>query len=273
MHLRRLLLVLLLSVLAWPGQAANLDLARPAAVGLSEERLERIRAVLRNHVEEGRIAGAVALLARRGKVAFFESFGDRDLERDTPMSDDTIFRIASMSKPITSVAVMMLFERGQILLSDPVSLYLPEFRGLEVASVQSVTQGPSTGIATVPTQREMTIQDLLRHTSGLAYGFFSDSQVDQLYRAEEVLSGDATIAETVTKLGTLPLKHQPGSTWEYSLSIEVLGRLVEVVSGLSFDRFLEEQIFSPLDMTDTGFHVAKPALPRVATGVGFSAAC
>ncbi|MEE2664476.1 MAG: serine hydrolase domain-containing protein [Myxococcota bacterium] len=255
---RRFLLVLLFALSTWPGHAADLETL--SALGFSEERLDRIRRVLRDHVDHERIAGVVALLARRGKVAFFESYGERDLERAEPMTDDTIFRIASMSKPITSVAVLMLYEQGHFLLDDPVSLYLPELGALEVA----VEQDAAADLETVPAQREMTIQDLLRHTSGLTYGFFSDSRVDQLYLERGVLSRDATTAETVSKLAALPLKHQPGSTWEYSISVDVLGRLVEVVSGLPFDRFLEEQIFAPLGMDDTGFHVPKSALPRVA---------
>lgn len=255
---RRFLLVLLFALSTWPGHAADLETL--SALGFSEERLDRIRRVLRDHVDQERIAGVVALLARRGKVAFFESYGERDLERAEPMTDDTIFRIASMSKPITSVAVLMLYEQGHFLLDDPVSLHLPELGALEVA----VEQDTAADLETVPARREMTIQDLLRHTSGLTYGFFSASRVDQLYLERGVLSRDATVAETVSKLAALPLKHQPGSTWEYSISVDVLGRLVEVVSGLPFDRFLEEQIFTPLGMDDTGFHVPKSALPRVA---------
>ncbi len=264
MMLRRLLLVLLFALLAGAAQASELVREKPAALGFSEDRLERIRGVLREHVAEGRIAGAVVLLARRGKIGFFESFGDRDRERDEPMSDDTLFQIASMSKPITSVAVMLLYEQGHFLLDDPVSRYLPELGGLEVAAVAQEAEGEPTELVTVPAQREMTIQDLLRHTSGFTYGFFSDSPVDKLYLERGVLVRDATIADTVSQLGALPLKHQPGSTWEYSISIDVLGRLVEVVSGLPFDRFLKEQIFDPLGMTDTGFHVAESTMPRLA---------
>jgi len=259
-HDRLPLLILLFALSVWPSQAADLEREQPSTLGFAEERLDRIRRVLRDHVEQERIAGVVALLARRGKVAFFESFGERDLEQAKPMTGDTIFRIASMSKPVTSVAVLMLYEQGYFLLDDPVSLYLPEFGGLVVA----VEEDGVADLATVPARREMTIQDLLRHTSGLTYGFFSDSRVDGLYLERGVLSRDATIAETVSKLGALPLKHHPGSTWEYSISVDVLGRLVEVVSGLPLDRFLTERIFEPLGMADTGFHVPKSALPRVA---------
>ncbi len=205
-------------------------------------------------MEEGQLPGAVALLARRGKIAFFESFGARDGEQGAPMTRDAIFRIASMSKPITSVAVMMLAEEGRFLLSDPISRYLPELGKLEVALDDK----------RVPAVREITIQDLLRHTSGLTYGFFGNSAVDKLYLEQGVFTRDANLAETVAKLGKLPLKHQPGTTWEYSVSVDVLGRLVEVVSGLPFDRFLRERMFEPLEMRDTDFNVPARELSRVA---------
>lgn len=256
----RALLGLVTWLLLGPVAASGLPLVDPAEVGLSDERLDRIRRVLQGHVEEGRIAGAVVLLARRGRVAFFESFGRRDREADVAMTDDTIFRIASMSKPITSVAVMTLYEEGRFQLGDPVSRYLPELADLEVA-----VPSEDGVLRTVPAEREMTVQDLLRHTSGLTYGFFSDSPVDKLYTEAGVLSKDQNLAETVEKLGRLPLKHQPGTVWEYSISVDVLGRLIEVISGMPFDRFLEERLFDPLDMPDTGFHIAKDELPRLAT--------
>ena len=259
------ILTLAIWLLIWPVAAAELPRSEPEQVGISAERLERIRSVLRDHVAEGRLAGAVALLARRGKVFFFESFGARSLHPETPMTNDTLFRIASMSKPITSVAVMMLYEQGRFLLDDPVSRYLPELGGLEVAVAPESANPAEGAFATAPAEREMTIQDLLRHTSGLTYGFFSDSSIDQRYRQAGILTGDATIAETVEKLGELPLKHQPGTTWEYSVSVDVLGRLVEAVSGLRFDRFLEDQLFAPLRMRDTGFHIAQADLPRLST--------
>jgi CubicO group peptidase (beta-lactamase class C family) len=221
--------------------------------------------VLREHVERGRLAGVVGLLARRGRIVWFEAYGWRDREASSPMPRDALFRIASMSKPITSVAVMTLVEEGRILLSDPVSRYLPELGKLSVAVEQRDAATGEVRVETVPAAREMTVQDLLRHTAGLTYGFFADSWVDRRYRELGILSTDQTLAETVSKLGTLPLKHQPGTVWEYSIAVDVLGRLVEVVSGLPFDRFLAERLFAPLEMRDTSFNPPASALGRVAS--------
>jgi len=255
---------LLSLALASAAVAGELRSGRPESVGMSSERLARLDAALREHVERGRLAGAVGLLARRGKVVWFESFGWRDREASSPMPRDALFRIASMSKPITSVAVMTLVEEGRILLSDPVSRYLPELAKRQVAVE---TRDPATGeirIETVPAAREITVQDLLRHTAGLTYGFFADSWVDRRYRELGIMTTDRTLADTVTKLGGLPLKHQPGTVWEYSIAVDVLGRLVEVVSGLPFDRFLVERVFAPLEMRDTAFNPPAVALGRVA---------
>lgn len=261
----RALVVVFCLLIGWPAGGQELTVVAPDTVGLSPQRLERLRQVLRAHVEEGRIVGVVALIARHGKVAFFESFGLRDRETGTPMPVDAIFRIYSMTKPITSVAVMMLYEEGTFLLTDPVSKYIPGLGKLTVG-VEGID--PQTGaltFSTVPAEREMTIQDLLRHTSGLTYGFFGNSAVDKLYVENGVLTEDETIAETVEKLGKLPLKHQPGTNWEYSVSTDVLGRLVEVASGMPLDRFFAERLFQPLGMKDTGFYVEQEKLDRLAT--------
>ena len=189
----------------------------------------------------------------------------QDIESGTPMSEDSIFRFYSMTKPITSVAVMMLFEEGHFLLDDPVSKFLPEFKGLEVG-VEEVDE--TTGemvLKTVPAIREVSIRDLLRHTSGLTYGFWGNSLVDKMYLDQKVLTEDETLQDTVAKLGSIPLKHQPGTVWEYGVSTDVLGRLVEVVSGQAFDDFLNERIFAPLGMTNTGFSVPPEAIHRLAT--------
>jgi CubicO group peptidase (beta-lactamase class C family) len=244
--------------------AGELPSARPEPLGLSPERLARLERVLREHVEQGRLAGAVGLLLRRGRVVWSAQVGWRDREAGARMSPDAIFRIASMSKPITSVAVMQLVEEGRLLLSDPVSRYLPELRGLQVAQERVDPRTGQVHVETVPARREMTVQDLLRHTSGLTYGFFGESWVDRRYRELDVFTGDRTLAETVTRLAGIPLKHQPGEVWEYSVSVDVLSRLVEVVSGQSFDRFLRERLFEPLDMRDTAFELPAEKLGRVA---------
>lgn len=235
----------------------GLPVAAPAEdVGLSAERLARIRAVFAEDIERGELAGAVALVARRGKVAYFEPLGERD--EGQPMRRDAIFRIASMSKPITSTAVMILFEEGRFLLDDPVSRYLPELANLKVV-VPGNGDGP---LVTEPAKEELTIRHLLTHTSGLIYSAFHPGPLAQAYDRAGIWNGD--LAGLVEKLGTLPLAHQPGTAWEYGVSTDVLGRLVEVVSGKPFGTFLEERIFAPLGMRDTAFYVPPAKHDRLA---------
>jgi CubicO group peptidase (beta-lactamase class C family) len=214
--------------------------------------LARVDEAFSAYAEEGRLAGAVGMVLRHGKVAWVDAWGMRDIAAGDPMEADDIFRIYSMTKPITSVAVMMLYEEGRFFLDDPVGRYLPELGNLPVAKLSEAT-GPD-DIPTERAARAMTIRDLLRHTSGLTYGTFSNTVVDQAYRQAGVGS-EATLADLVTDLGRIPLMYQPGTTWNYSLSTDVLGRLVEVLSGQSFDVFLRERIFEPLGMDDTGFYV------------------
>jgi CubicO group peptidase (beta-lactamase class C family) len=232
---------------------------------MSSHRLSRIDDFVERHLEAHHFAGAVTVVARRGRVVQFKTYGMRDIEAGIPMSKDSIFRIYSMSKPITSVAVMILHEEGHFLLSDPISRYLPEFEDIEVGVEEVEEASGERVLKTVPAEREVSIRDLLRHTSGLTYGFWGDSLVDKMYLDKEVLTKDATIQEIITKLGTIPLKHQPGDVWEYGLSTDVLGRLVEVVSGKPFDEFLEERVFAPLGMTDTAFYVPFEKASRLAT--------
>ena len=239
--------------------------AQPEEVGLSSERLERLTRVTQEHVDTGRLPGAVILLARYGKIAYFASFGYRDRAKEAPMTTDAIFRIYSMTKPITSTAVMMLHEEGKLQLSDPVSLYLPELAKLKV-SVEKTD--PSTGqktFETVDAQREITIQDLLRHTSGFTNGPLGrDTHVKKLYREAKIGNRADTSAEFVTKLSQLPLMYQPGTRWEYGVSTSVLGRLVEVLSGQSLGAFFAERLFRPLGMQDTAFYVPADKLDRAA---------
>lgn len=227
----------------------------PQEVGLSAERLQRIDTKIQGYIDREEAAGAMALICRRGKVGYVQTWGDRNREAGDPMTEDTIFRIYSMSKPITSVAVMMLYEEGRFFLTDPVSKFLPEFADMQV---QTETRDPETGEISVETKsatRQITIRDLLRHTAGLTYGIFGDTKVDQAYREAGILSQDMDLAETSQKLGKIPLRFEPGTKWHYSVSVDVAGRLVEVVSGMSFDAFLKERIFLPLGMVDTGFVV------------------
>jgi CubicO group peptidase (beta-lactamase class C family) len=241
-----------------------LQTKRPEDVGFSSERLVRITNLFQAQIDKRALPGAVLLVARDGKVVYLQALGYRDREKSIPMKPDAIFRIASMTKPITSLAVMMLAEEGKIDLLAPVSKYLPEFKDVKVG-VDKID--PSTGKAALSledVQHPMTVQDLLRHTSGLVYGPFGNTLVHQAYNKANLFDDGQTLAEFVTKLSKLPLAHQPGTVWEYGMSIDVLGRIVEVVSGLPFDQFIEERITKPLGMHDTAFYVNASQAARVA---------
>lgn len=244
---------------------------QPEDVGLSSERLKRVTAVFQTEVDNNKIPGAVVLILRKGKVAYFEAIGFQDREKKLPMKADTIFRIASMTKPIVSVAIMMLIEEGKIQLAKPASVFLPEFKNLMVG-VEKVNDGKPE-LVLEPARRQMTIQDLLRHTSGLSYPFFGDSLVKQAYRNANVMAPSLTLAEVVTKVSQLPLAFHPGTTFEYSISTDVLGRIVEVVSGKGLDEFIAERITKPLGMPDTAFYatgaqVARAAEPQIDPSTG-----
>jgi len=242
--------------------AQDLPSAKPESVGLSSERLERITSKIQQTIDEKRIAGAVTLVARHGKVAYFKSQGSLDREAGKPMRNDAIFRICSMSKPITSVAVMMLYEEGKFLLDDPISKYLPEFKNQKVL-VKPANGGES---YTVPAAREITIRDLLTHTSGITYTW--NEMLGQRYKDAQVGDGltqyDGTIEDNTKRLASVPLLFSPGTRWEYSLGIDVLGRFVEVLSGMSFDQFLRTRIFEPLGMKDTYFFLPDNKVDRLA---------
>lgn len=226
----------------------------PESVGLSSGRLDRIRPVMNRHVAEKRIPGAAGLIARQGKIAYQEAFGMADVEAGRPMRMDTIHRIYSMTKPITSVALMMLFEEGKFQLNDPVAKYLPEFAKMQVAIEEKDPQTGKPVIKTVPARRPITVRDLMRHTAGLTYGVFGDTLVDREYRKARILS-QLNLADFVRDLAAIPLQYEPGTRWHYSVSVDVQGRLIEVLSGMPFDRFLQERIFMPLEMNDTAFVV------------------
>src|SRR5579863_4931182 len=213
----------------------------PEEIGLSSARLERLAAVIRQDVEKKLIPGAVLVIARGGRVGYAEAFGWRDREAKAPMTPDAIFRIASMTKPIASVAAMLLAEEGRLEIAAPVAQYLPEFSELTV------------GVERAKPRRAMTVQDLLRHTSGLIYPFVGDEPVRRAWHKANVMDEDQTNEEMVAKLARLPLMFEPGTTWEYGMSTDVLGRVVEVVSGQSLGGFIAERITGPLGMIDTGF--------------------
>jgi CubicO group peptidase (beta-lactamase class C family) len=235
--------------------------ALPEQVGLSSSKLEKVKTAVQTLVDKQESAGVVVAVARKGKIAFLDAAGSMDIEAGKPMGPDTIFRFYSMTKPITTVAAMILYDEGRFQLDDPVGQYLPELKGLRVHSGK--------GDETVPAQREVTIRDLMRHTSGLTYGFMANTPVDQLYKERKVLADpNDDLAALVTKLGKLPLLYQPGARFNYSVSADVLGRLVEVISGQPLDVFFTERIFKPLDMKDTGFFVPEDKLDRLAASYG-----
>lgn len=247
-----------------PASDAQAPAAASQGLTFSSAGLDRIREQVRADIAGGTIAGAVVLLDRGGETVLFESFGHRDVETRDPMRNDTIFRIFSMTKPVTSVAVMMLHERGRLDIDEPVEKFLPQLGERQVLVEEPAGPDGEPGVRRVAADRAITIRDLLGHTGGLTYGLFEDTPVDRMYREAGVLIGAETTADTVERLGPIPLKHQPGTAWEYSVSTDVLARLVEVVSGLAFDAFLEREIFEPLGMRDTGFFVPADKLSRLA---------
>lgn len=254
-----------ITVISFSALAQGLPRAsQPEEVGFSSQRLLRLTEAFQAEVDKGAIPGAVVLVARKGKVAYFEAIGFQNRENGRPMRTDAIFRIASMSKPITSVAVMMLVEEGKIQLLDPVSHYLPEFKGVQVGVEKLNTSTGNSELVGEPPRQEMTIQDLLRHTSGLTYGIFGKSLVKQAYNDAKLFDFSQTLAELVSKIAKLPLAYHPGTTWEYSHSTDVLGRIVEVVSEVAFDQFVANRIAKPLSLSDTGFYVPSEKLERIA---------
>ncbi|MHB1199959.1 MAG: serine hydrolase domain-containing protein [Polaromonas sp.] len=236
----------------------ELSFSSPSGLGLCPERLQRLLGVLQSEIDRRRLPGAVVLVARRGEIALFESLGQQDPGSGSPMTRDAIFRIYSMTKPLVSVAVMMLMEQGKLLLCDPVTRFLPEYAGQKVA----VEQGGKVELQDVI--QPATVQDLLRHTAGLTYEFLGASAVQRQYSQARIASHERTAAEFSQTLAGLPLMFQPGSVWEYSRATDVLGRLVEVVSGQTLGNFLRESIFKPLGMLDTGFHVPAAQQHRIA---------
>jgi CubicO group peptidase (beta-lactamase class C family) len=255
-------ILIFVASVAWAQALPN---AKPEDVGLSSEKLSKVTEAVRAEIAKGRYPGAVALVARRGKVAYFEAIGQRDPTASSPMTKDAIFRLYSMTKPFTSVAAMMLVEDGRILLNDPVSKYIPKLKGLQVSVPRIDSQTGKVTYGLVPVEREMTIQDLLRHTSGLVYGSFTNhAAVKEAYTKEGVDWNGVTPAEQIERLAKVPLAHQPGSAWEYSLATDVLGRVIEAVTGITLGQFLQERIFAPLNMLDTSFLVPTAKVSRIA---------
>ena len=254
--------VMFLMLAALPLTAATLPIAKPEEAGFSSERLQRIHQMLQRRIDAHDIAGAVTLVARNGRIVHFETHGLMDLETSKPMARDAIFRMASMSKPITGTAIMMLAEEAKLRLTDPVSKFIPEFKDLKVAVPKAGSTPNAPQFYTVPADREITIRDLLTHTSGLVSGPVSTAEAARLGRKPT-----DTLADYIPRLASVPLEFQPGSRWSYSpgAGFDTLGRIVEIVSGQTFDVFLKQRIFDPLGMKDTFFSPPEDRLSRIAS--------
>ncbi len=277
LSLRSLRSLVLLCVFTLASCSANVSLdisginddlqhASPEYAGMDSDRLDRVTQAMQGFVDDGQLAGVITAAARDGKIVHFESVGYQDLEAGIPMSDDAIFRIYSMSKPITGVALMILYEEGKFKLSDPVEKYIPEFEDLQVYAGED----DDGNMITEAQNHKMTIRELMSHTGGLSYGIFSRSPVDDMYNDANVLDNDSSLKDMIDKLGKIPLRQQPGSVWHYSVSVDVQGYLVEVLSGQGFGDFLEERIFEPLGMVDTDFYVPAEKADRLAQVYGYS---
>jgi CubicO group peptidase (beta-lactamase class C family) len=238
----------------------ELPTAKPEKVGMSSQRLAALTEGMKAIVDEGKLAGVVTMVAREGKVVHFEATGKRDVAANAPMQKDSIFRIYSMSKPITGVAMMMLLEEGKWQLNDPVVKHIPEFRGLKVYAGVDADGKPILNDQTRP----MTMRDLMAHTAGFTYGFFGNSPVDVMQREADVLNIDITLDEMIKRIAKLPLNSQPGSQWTYSVAVDIQGYVVQKLSGMKFEDFLEQRIFKPLGMVDTAFYVPQEKLHRFA---------
>jgi CubicO group peptidase (beta-lactamase class C family) len=260
-NLNRLIFILSVLFIVESAFAKNPPIVKPEEVGMSSQRLERLDKVMDDYVRQGKLPGAVALIARRGKIAHYKAYGMMDIEAKKPIQKDTMFRIASMSKAVTSVAVMILYEEGHFLLTDPISKYIPEFKNSQVIEIDPETKARTL----VPARREITIRNLLNHTSGITYG---DGPQAEYYKQAGMTVGltptEGTIGQMVRKLGKLPLISHPGEEFHYGMSVDVLGYLVEVISGETFDEFLRQRIFLPLQMNDTYMILPEDKLTRLA---------
>src|ERR1700685_1488210 len=262
MHFFRLLAIASLAALTVaPALAAVHDLPTASAEseGMSAERLSHLSAGMKELVDQGRLAGVVTMVSRHGKVVEFDAAGKRDIAANAPMQKDSIFRIYSMSKPITGLAMMMLFEEGKWQLNDPVAKYIPEFANLKVYGTDA-----KGNMVLADQTHPMTMRELMSHTAGFSYGYFSNTPVDKLQREANLLDVNNTLDEFIKRVAKLPLHAQPGSEWHYSISVDIQGYIVQKLSGMPFDEFLQKRIFKPLNMVDTAFYVPAEKLNRFA---------
>src|SRR6202051_1028105 len=254
------LALLVLAIVAGRPGAVCAEPTSSVSAGFLLAKLERVGGFIRREIATRKSPGAVVLIQQHGHPVYFESFGARDVESRRPMTADSIFRLYSMSKPITSVAAMMLVEDGKLRLDDPLSKYIPAFAEAKVG-----VEKPDGKLVLEPLQRQITIEDLLRHTSGLPYGFYGDSALRKLYASSGLFDGDFDNAAFAERLAKLPLAEQPGTRWDYGHSTDVLGRVIEVVSGQSLFQFEKQRLLDRLGMTDTAFYVPGAAnRPRIA---------
>jgi CubicO group peptidase (beta-lactamase class C family) len=249
--------------LATWARAQELSRTPPESVGMSSERLARIPIAMQRFVDRGDVSGVVTLVARKGQIVHFGAVGFSNVDAKTPMTTDNIFRIASMTKPITSVALMMLYEEGHFLLSDPIDKWLPEFKEMKVVEPAPAGERVATPYTLTPAKRPITIKHLLTHTAGLANSYRGLTQPEYAKLGELLKPGD-TMADSVARLAKLPLNFQPGDAWEYGPATDVVGRLVEVISGESLDEYFQKRIFKPLGMRDTHFYLPEAKLDRFA---------
>jgi CubicO group peptidase (beta-lactamase class C family) len=261
MHLRSLAMASLAAILVQPALSATHDLPSASAEseGMSTERLAQLRSGMKELVDQGRLAGVVTMVSRHGKVVEFDAAGKRDIAANAPMQKDSIFRIYSMSKPITGVAMMMLFEEGKWQLNDPVAKYIPEFAKLKVYGTDA-----NNNVVMKDQVHPVTMRELMSHSGGFTYGFFSNTAVDKLQLEADLLNPNNTLDEFIKRVAKLPLNAQPGSEWHYSISVDIQGYIVQKLSGMPFEEFLEKRIFKPLGMVDTAFYVPKEKLNRFA---------
>jgi CubicO group peptidase (beta-lactamase class C family) len=258
-NMHKHILQILVALTLWSGTTAReLPVVKPEEVGMSSAKLAKVDDVLKGFIAEKKLAGGIVAISRKGKIVHFGTYGKMDLERDKPMKPDSIFRIYSMSKAITTAAALILFDEGKYELDDPVGKYIPEFKEL---SVWRESQAE-------PAKRQMTVRDLMRHTSGLSYGFVGNGPVEKRYKKDKPIDRAGSLSAMIKKLSDIPLAFEPGSKWQYSVSIDVLGRLVEIWSGKKLENFLTERICKPLDMKDTAFDVPKGKIDRFTANYG-----
>src|SRR3954451_10646985 len=256
-HMLRLIACAALTIALAPSVSAAGTYETPAGAHFDQQKLQRVGDYLRDKVAQGKIPGAILLIQQHGKPIYHEFFGVRDVATQLPMTDDTIFRLFSMTKPITSVVAMMLIEEGKFRLDDPIAKYLPSFSNVKVGVEKKAEDGSKT-LELVPPSRPPTVLDLMRQTSGITYGFYGDSLVRKAYAAADIYAGDFDNAEFAERIAKLPLANQPGTLWQYGHSTDILGQIMELVSGKSLLGIEKLKLLDPLGMNSTGFYVTNP---------------